>query len=157
MISNIRCIILVTGVITHTNYSRDEEISWEIESDCESVHIFSNIFKTEKDIDIVRINDKTYSGEISINEVIRSNFSVSFDPQMYRTEFGFMLEWRCAQCCFNLNVTGASNNTNQLYFQNGTLVNNHPFYIGLNKSYAIWFDKVNDWTVGHVFFWTSRF
>jgi len=150
-------IILGAGFINHKKYANDEVKFWKVESNCESVHIFSKIFKTEREFDQVGINGKPYSGKIAINEVIPSNFTVSFKSDSSSTKFGFKLEWRCSQCCLSITLSGArQTSANQRYFQNGTLINNRPFYIGSSKKYGIWFDEVNYWMVGTISYLNKR-
>ena len=68
---------------------------WRINASCDSVYIWSTLFETEEYYDKVMINQKLYSGEVSINEILPSNFEVYFTSDESVTYNGFVLEWNC--------------------------------------------------------------
>ena len=68
---------------------------WRINTSCDSVYIWSTLFETEEYYDKVMINQKLYSGEVSINEILPSNFEVYFTSDESVTDKGFVLEWNC--------------------------------------------------------------
>ena len=68
---------------------------WRINTSCESVYIWSTLFETEDYYDKVLINQKMYSGEASINEILPSSFEVYFTSDESVTDNGFVLEWNC--------------------------------------------------------------
>ena len=111
--------------------------------------MLSTLFKTEED-DIVEIYGKTYSGNIAINIVVPSKFTVSFTSSAWSDgDVGFIFEWRCAQCCYVFQIKGAfENRKNQIYFQNGTLINNYPLFLSFDEKSIVWFDNKN-WIVGN--------
>ena len=39
---------------------------------------------------------------------------------------------------------------NQHYIKKAELVNNRPYYTGLDKEHAIWFDGTGNWLVGDI-------
>ena len=89
--------ILESGQIRHEYYGNNEDLNWPVNSDCETVHILSTLFKTERNDDEVTIDEIEYSGEINVNQIVPSNFTVYFESDNYRTYNGFILNWSCTQ------------------------------------------------------------
>jgi len=59
------------------------------------------------------------------------------------------LEWKCTKCCYVFQITGAfDNRKNQIYFQNGTLINNYPLFLSFDQKSIVWFNNQN-WIVGN--------
>ena len=59
------------------------------------------------------------------------------------------MEWKCTKCCYVFQITGAfDNRKNQIYFQNGTLINNYPLFLSFDQKSIVWFNNQN-WIVGN--------
>lgn len=76
------------------NYEINENQTWPISSDCESVRIRSTWFKTEKR-DYVTIGESKYSGTRNIDIIVASYFTVRFYSNNKGTDKGFILNWKC--------------------------------------------------------------
>ena len=53
----------MSGTIQLLNYDNNLEESWSVETECDLVHIQSEMFKTEKNFDYVVIGESRISGE----------------------------------------------------------------------------------------------
>ena len=89
--------LLVSGQIRHVDYETDQSIEWPVSSTCQSVHIVSTLFKTEERYDIVTIDGIQYSGRVTVNQVVPTNFTVNFVSDRSITDDGFILSWRCTE------------------------------------------------------------
>ena len=97
---------------------------------------------------IIKINNNEHRGDI-INELQPSPVSVSFLSTSNITNADFILNWKCIQCCSVIKITGSNfTGFNQLYIASDTMINNRPYYVGLNEIYAISFGT--HWTVGNI-------
>ena len=127
------------------------QISHNVSCQNSAVHIWSNQFTTQSETNLIIINNKEYYGHKPIDEIVEYPLSVSFSLNHKLTDAGVLLEWRCVPlipCCVVIKLSGATNsNLNQLYFTNGSLVDNRPAYTSSNEMYGIWFDDYR-WVVG---------
>ena len=59
------------------------------------------------------------------------------------------MEWRCyIKCCQVIKIKGASTNyRNQMYFQNGTLLNDFPLFLSYDSKSMVWFNR-KQWIIG---------
>lgn len=89
------------GSIEYLNYSNDAYAAWRVESDCDQVHIYSEVFDTEADFDYLVINGASYSGSGNISQIVPGNFSLQFSSDNSENASGFILHWTCS----NENVT----------------------------------------------------
>ena len=84
------------GLIEVLNYENNQNVRWEVESDCTNIHVVSQFFATEEYGDYVIINGQTYSGEVNISQIItRSNFVADFHSDEINTNMGLRLNWFC--------------------------------------------------------------
>ena len=98
------------GVITRLNYGNDETIQWNLNTDCDQVHIVSTQFAIEPDFDIVTIDNVPYSGKVGnstmgsitgtgfltvVDQVVPGQSVVLFSSDGTITDSGFVLEWQC--------------------------------------------------------------
>ena len=77
-------------------YGNNEEIEWDINSDCLNIHLVSKYFDTEEGYDILRIDGRGYSGSGSIDQIINgSAFVATFISDRSETRTGFNVLWSC--------------------------------------------------------------
>jgi len=86
---------LVFGAIKLRDYKNNENRTWPVDSDCESVRIRSTMMKTENKKDYVKVGETQYSGTVRIDAILSSNFTVTFISNKLRTDKGFNLNWNC--------------------------------------------------------------
>ena len=143
------CVSPTFGEIVHTDYGKNEELSWSIGTDsdtgivtgCGFIHIT---------YDILFINSNEYSGQVTVSELQPSPVSISLSSNGDISNDGFILKWKCVQCCDQMYIKGANfDSFNQLYRTNGTYLYNRPFYQGVNNLYGFWFSGTH-WIVGNV-------
>ena len=89
--------ILEFGQIRNVDYGNGEDLYWPINSNCETVHILSTLFKTETYWDKAIIDRIQYSGNTNINQIVSTNFTVGFLSDGSITDEGFILNWSCTQ------------------------------------------------------------
>ena len=73
-------------------------MQWEINSDCETVHIYSTFLATDDAGDYVTIDDIVYHSFMFVNQIVPQNFTVYFVSDLYKMQVsddGFILHWRC--------------------------------------------------------------
>ena len=81
---------------------------------------------------------------------VEQNFTVLNHVEINDSAENFKINWKCSKkCCsvLHLNRTDAVF-LNQIYFKNGTFVNDRPLYVGFDQRYGIWFDGGEKWIVG---------
>ena len=84
------------GIIELLEYENDHNQEWRVESECDQVHIVSNLFHTEGVFDHVTIEGVEYSGEfVEIDQIVGTAFSVVFSSDGSITHTGFSLAWSC--------------------------------------------------------------
>ena len=89
---------IIEGAISHTDYLNNNEMNWTVNSNCESITIWSTLFQTESYFDTVTINHKQYSGRQTVYDVIGTpNFTVNFVSDESVTDDGFILQWKCLE------------------------------------------------------------
>ena len=89
-------LLIVSGVIKLKNYEDNEDKSWPVHSDCQSVRIRSKMFETEKKYDYVTVAEIQYSGKKRVDMIINSNhFVVAFRSDDSTTDTGFVFNWNC--------------------------------------------------------------
>ena len=94
---------VVSGQIRHEDYLPSEDLFWQVNSNCETVHIISTFFKTQttyKSIgyyDKVTIDEIEYSGEQKVNQIVRSLFTIHFKSTAFGEDEGFILNWTCTE------------------------------------------------------------
>ena len=86
---------IVCGDIGLRNYGNNENKIWPVYSDCEFVRIRSTMVATQKDSDIIMIEDDPYSGTAQIDAILSSNFTVAFKSDKKHSDKGFDLNWSC--------------------------------------------------------------
>ena len=95
-----------SGDIKLLDYDNNEDKSWMVYSDCESVRMRSNMFELEEadawswEFDSVTIGDTEYKGSLQIDKILSTNFTVTFQSDgfnMYGLNKGFWLYWSCTQ------------------------------------------------------------
>ena len=79
------------------NYKNSEDLKWPINSGCETVHILSSRFQTQRGYDFLRIDGIQYSGDQKINQVVSENFTIRFTSDYSVTDDGFILTWECTE------------------------------------------------------------
>ena len=92
--------LLASGQIYHKNYQNHEHMQWSINSNCETVHIISTLFKTYQRYnykDIVTIDGIEYSGERKVNQIVPKNFTINFSSDKFKTDKGFIIKWSCTE------------------------------------------------------------
>ena len=88
---------IVSGEIALLDYDNNEDKSWVVYSNCESVRMRSTKFETEELFDPVTIGENIYSGTIEIDTILPTNFTVEFYSDEWGTGEGFLLYWSCTQ------------------------------------------------------------
>ena len=95
-------------------------MNWPVNSDCETVHILSTSFKTEKTYDKLTIDGIEYSGERKVNQVLPNNFTVYYESDYSGTDEGFILNWSCTQWGEWTQASDWTCNQEKRPIQNGT-------------------------------------
>ena len=72
-------------------------MKWPINTNCETVHIISTLFKTYNNKDKVTIDGIEYYGERKVNQIVSKNFTIYFSSNESGTDKGFILNWSCTQ------------------------------------------------------------
>ena len=72
-------------------------MKWPINSDCETVHIISTLFKTYHSKDKVTIDGIEYYGDRKVNQIVSKNFTIYFASNLHYTDKGFILNWSCTE------------------------------------------------------------
>ena len=86
------------GTIAHLDYADNEDISWTIQSDCDMLYIYSEVFNTEANYDFLFIGDYRFDGDDEeIREIVQgSSVTIRFTSDSSITRSGFILHWRCS-------------------------------------------------------------
>ena len=84
-----------SGQIRHEDYELDENIVWQVNTNCTNVEIKSAAFAIEDGWDFLRIEDETYTGNDVIDQQVPANFEVTFTSDEMITDTGFILDWNC--------------------------------------------------------------
>lgn len=95
------------GILWLGLYDDNEEIEWNIDSDCYAIHLVSTHFSTTENDDILTIDTKQYSGfeEYTVNQVIHdSSFVAYFTSDFSNRYTGFTIFWSCIPV---INQTGS--------------------------------------------------
>ena len=87
------------------DYGKNEQKSWVVYTDCESVRLRSSMFELEEAEpwswgDSVTIDETRYKGTLQIDTILSSNFSVAYQLDGFNTDVidkGFLLDWSCTQ------------------------------------------------------------
>jgi len=85
----------MAGTIELLHYDSNLSLTWEIESNCSSVVIYSTTFSTEQDYDFLTIESSQYSGSTEIYQHVPSTFTVTFTSDHSVQFTGFVLQWQC--------------------------------------------------------------
>ena len=95
---------IVSGKIELLDYDNNEDKSWMVYSDCESIQMRSTIFETQEKLDFVTFNYEndhfdttTFSGTTQIDIILPTNFTVKFHSSRWYTYKGFILHWNCIE------------------------------------------------------------
>ena len=84
------------GILWLGEYGNNEEIIWNINSECSSIHLQSTHFDTERGWDILVIANQEYSGSDAINTIIDGPlFVATFISDFGSTATGFTILWSC--------------------------------------------------------------
>lgn len=84
-----------SGVIELSQYENHHYQTWIVQADCDQVHVESVYFDTEQCCDHLTIENETYSGSISISQMVPGSFALSFSSDNFQTHSGFALQWMC--------------------------------------------------------------
>jgi len=90
------------GIIQYKDYKSDHEETWEIISTCKKVRVISTEFDFNYQNDTLTVDDKTYSGTDTIDQLVKSSnpqenvtFYVRFNSDQNINENEFILHWFC--------------------------------------------------------------
>ena len=73
-----------------------QEHEWPVSTDCQSVHVTSELFEITTGLNIrITIDEITYADNGRVNQIVPANFTVRFSPSWQRTDANFVLNWRC--------------------------------------------------------------
>lgn len=100
----------------HQDYMNDEDEEWEVASDCDRVYIHSEQLELEADYDYLTIDDRRYTAEDQIHQLVSPMFSVLFHSDSDTTNVGFVLHWTC------VNQTFALPSSSFTLVQNGSII-----------------------------------
>ena len=87
--------IVESGQIHHEDYKDNEDLSWHINSDCESVTVESVSFDLEDGHDFLVVGENSYTGPQTIYQIAPQNFTITFTSDGWISRSGFVLYWYC--------------------------------------------------------------
>ena len=127
-----------SGTIVLTNYGNDHNQEWNVESECESVHITSTHFSTEGGYDHLTIDEESYSGTVEISQIVGSAFTVVFSSDQSVTNTGFSLLWSCYddvdQLPAGLQCSGNAFSGNKIIAGTDSAEHRWPFIFSLQRN-----------------------
>ena len=88
-------ILGTSGKLELTNYGDNRSKLWKVESNCNKTRIFSTLFDTEEEYDLVTIDGTMYSGVTVLDLMVPNTFFVGFSSDSENTYSGFVLLWEC--------------------------------------------------------------
>ena len=88
------------GSIELLNYSSPQRLHWEIQSECDYIHLKSTTFDTYYDfgygIGVLFINEQAYWGSTAIDKIIEeSSFVANLISDADTPVTGFSVQWSC--------------------------------------------------------------
>lgn len=84
------------------NYTNQYEYAWFIESDCDNIHVKSNLFQTEACCYYLKIAQIEYNGDAELNTVIEgSSFLAKFSSDENFVSVDFHIYWSCYYSVYN--------------------------------------------------------
>ena len=84
-----------SGTIELHGYDNNHDQYWYVESNCLTVHLWSQWFHTEHGYDEVSINGDYFTGNLTVDIIVPADFFVRFTSDGSYTEDGFILQWNC--------------------------------------------------------------
>ena len=84
------------GILWLGNYDNDEELKWNINSNCSSILLVSTHFDIEQRHDFLTIAGREYTGSGAIETIIEgSSFVATFNSDDIKTATGCIVLWSC--------------------------------------------------------------
>ena len=85
----------MNGTIELSPYESNMDETWMIESNCENIRIWSELFETTKGFDFLWIGENEYNGNDKINQTMTNNSTIRFKSNRWVDKKGFKLIWNC--------------------------------------------------------------
>jgi len=88
-----------SGVIELLNYESNLDLTWIIKSDCDYVHVWSEVFKTRNEKDFLSTGSGRasyiYSADEHVDLVLQNGTYLHFSSDGGISDDGFSLNWTC--------------------------------------------------------------